>query len=417
MRLIRAHGFVVLLLLVVIFAAFGVLMATPLFNPLDFTIIKDAHILSLNTMDMFRYLGTYFSQPVLQLFFLLEYSLFCADQHGYIAVNLLLHALNALLLYMLINMLFARKPMAVLAALLFAFSVGSYGKILMTVAQQESLLLAHLHLLVLYLLIRNDFRHEGRLSSPYFILGLGIFLLSGLTKASTFSVLGCLLAYKFFFYKERGGRGVFSLDLLILIGVGIVFYVAQSIWGYKSPTVFEHPGSPLQFTWVSFKNIFRYLNLMIFPLQPSSLVERANPVVQIVFDIRTYIRVFLTLAIISYSFFGIVFGSRAVRFFIAWTYISVLPFTGASAPGEWLNLQHLYLTSLGFCVILAAGTMGLSNLLKIRRWRRYIPYLVPVSYVVLTLWITFEINSQNRRAGQQPHVMGWRAEVESLCKD
>ena len=417
MRLIRAHGLIIFSLTAVVFATFSRLMATPLFNPLDFAIIMDAHILSLNTMDMFRYLGTYFSQPILQLFFLLEYSLFCADHHGYIAVNLVLHIMNSFVLYMLVNMLFARKPMAVLAALLFAFTVGSYGKILMTASQQEALLLAHLHLLVLYFLIRNDFRHEGRLSSFYFLVGLGIFLLSGLTKASTFSLLGCLLAYKFFFYKERGGRGVFSLNLMILIGVGIVFYVAQSMWGYNHPTLFGEAGSPLQFTWISLKNLFRYLNLMIFPLQPSSLVERANPIVQLVFDIRTPIRIFLTLAIISYSFFGIVFGGRAIRFFIAWTYISVLPFTSHTPGGEWLNLQHLYLTSLGFCVILAAGTTGTSNLLEVRRWRRLLPYLIPLAYMVLALWITYELDEQNHLKGRLPRIMDMREQVEELCID
>jgi hypothetical protein len=41
--------------------------------------------------------------------------------------------------------------------------------VLQTLADQESLMLALLHLLVLYLFIRNDVRSDGRLRSPYFI--------------------------------------------------------------------------------------------------------------------------------------------------------------------------------------------------------------------------------------------------------
>jgi hypothetical protein len=417
MASIRLHLPILLLLLSVVFMAFYRLLSTPLFHPLDFAILQEAYILSQDPTQMFRHLGTYFSQPVLQLTFLLEFTLFCANQAGYIAVNLVIHTLNAFMVYMLVNMLLARKNVAVLAALLFALQVGSYGKILMTVEYLEALLMAHLHLLVLYFLIRNDFRHQSRLSSPYFLLALAIFLLAGLTMTSTFSLLGCLLAYKFFFYKERGRRGVLSLNLMILIVVGILFYLAQNRWGYQDPVIYEDTTGPLSFTLTSFKNIFRYLNLMVFPLQPSGMLEHANPFVRIVYDSRTVIRVLLTIAIISYSFFGFVFGNRAVRFFIAWTYIILLPFTGITVSGIWLNLKHLYLTSLGFCVILSAGAWGTSALLRVRKWRRLVPFLVPLAFVLLALSVTYQIDDQNRRRGQDPPIVDLRQQTEQLCEE
>ena len=110
-------------------------------------------------------------------------------------------------------------------------------------------------------------------------------------------------------------------------------------------SVYEDTTQPLQFTLLSFKNIFRYLNLMFFPIQKSPILETAPGWVVFVFEFRTVIRVFLTLSIISYSFFGFVFGSRAVRFFIAWTYITLLPFTGQSSTGAWLNLMALFVVT------------------------------------------------------------------------
>jgi hypothetical protein len=153
---------------------------------------------------------------------------------------------------------------------------------------------------------------------------------------------------------------------------------------------------------------------MVFPLQPSELLERANPIVRLVYDVRTVIRVLLTIAIVSYSFFGIVFGSRAVRFFIAWTYITLLPFTGITGTGLWLNLTHLYLTSIGFCIILSAGSIGVYHLLKIRRWRRYIPFLAPLIYAVLSVSVAHQIDAQNRRAAQRPELVEMRAQVEEI---
>ncbi len=73
------------------------------------------------------------------------------------------------------------------------------------------------------------------------------------------------------------------------------------------------------FSLMSIKNIFRYLTLMFFPLQQSPILTEANALVVGLYNARMFIRIFLTLTIISYSFFGFVFGNKAIRFFIAWT--------------------------------------------------------------------------------------------------
>ncbi len=360
--------------------------------------------------------GFYFSQPLLQLSFLAQYRIFGLEPAGYVAVNLFIHAANAFVVYMLVNLLFPRKRMAVLAALLFALAVGSYGRVFTSIHQLEALLLALLHLLVLYVFIRNDFRHGGRVLSPIFILGLALFLMAGLTKAASFSLVGALVAYKVFFH-QRHGRRILSPDIIIILVVAALFTVAQSRWGYRGSTVFDEPEALTRFTLLSFKNIFRYLNLMFFPMQGSTLLDQAPFWVEWVFDARRVIRTALSLAIISYSFFGIVFGGRSIRFFIAWTYVSLLPFTALPAAGSWLNLSHLYLTSLGFCVILAAGTIGTSDLLVRRRWRRYVPYVVPLYFVVVSIFLTNYLDDRHRRLATQPDRVAMRAEIVTSCQD
>ncbi len=128
------------------------------------------------------------------------------------------------------------------------------------------------------------------------------------------------------------------------------------------------------------------------------------------------IRVFLTLSIISYSFFGFIFGSRAVRFFIAWTYITLLPFTGHTESGLWLNLSHLYLTSLGFCIILAAGANGTSGLLARRRWRRYLPYLVPLAFAAASVMLSWQLNRQHLAKASEPETVEMREKVIRACQ-
>ncbi len=415
MKHVRAHLPILVSLVAIVYGAYGRLLSTPLSNPLDFQILIEAAPTSRNPLPMFMHLGTYLSQPILRLLFALEHSLFCTRAAGYQAVNLGIHALNAFLVYMLVNMLFNRRGLAILAATLFALSVGSYGKILMSVANQEGLLLAHLYLLVLYLLIRNDWRHQGRLGSPFFVGGLALFLVAGLTKPTTFALLGCLLAYKFFFYRNLGWRAVLSRNYLVLLAIGLVFWLAQTRWGYHPPQILRQTDDPLVFGWISIKNVFRYLTLMIFPLQPSPLIAGAPGIVQVLFEVRTVIRFVLTIAILSFSFFGFVFGNRPLRFFIAWTYITVLPFTGLAPSGEWLNLAHLYLTSIGFCIILAAGAAGAAGLLRVRRWRRLLPYSVLLGYVVISLSVTYQLDRQNRARAEREVIRELHEAAAATC--
>lgn len=405
---LEAHLPILLLLMAVVYVAFSGTLSTPLWNPLSFEILHDAELLSRDPGVMFRHGGSLVSQPMLQLLFLAQYRLFGLDPFGYHVVSLLVHVLNSFLVYLLVNMLFPRRRMAVLASLLFASTVGSYGKVLLSLSSHEALVLAHLYLLVLYCLIRNDFRHGGRVRSRWFWAAIALYALAGLTAQATFSLLGCLLAYKYFFHAARGRRAVLSIDLLVLITISVLFLVARHRFGQPPPIAFTEGEGPLRFTWISVKNIFRYLTLMLFPLQHSPLLQRADSIVYAMYEARTVIRIFLALAIISFSFFGIVFGGQSIRFFIAWTYITVLPFTGIDVHGQWLNLRYLYLVALGFCVILAAGAVGCSDLLARHRFRRFVPYLVPLAFVIGALSVTYQLDQQNRRQAREPLAMEMR---------
>ncbi len=414
MRNLKIHGPILLLVLATVFVAFWRVVTTPLWDGADAQIICDAHILSRDPSAMFSHIGFYFSQPLLQLVFLAEYSLFGLNIAPYLAVNLVIHALNAFVVYMLVNMLFPRRGMAVLAALLFALGVGSYGRVITTVHALESLLLAGLHLLALYFFIRNDFRRDGQLRSSLFLAGLGLFLLSGLTRASSFSLLSCLVAYKAFFHRRRG-RPVWSPDLLVFIAIGAVFYLGQARWGYANPTIFGPETEHTRFSLLSVKNLFRYLTLMFFPLQRSPLLETAPFWVTWLFEARTVIRFAITIAVVSYSFFGFVFGSRSIRFFIAWTWVTLLPFTAHTVEGRWLNLNHLYLASLGFCVVIAAGATGCSSLLARAGRRRFVPYVAPLLLVLGAVALTHQLDFRYKALARRPEAVQLRAQVARLC--
>jgi len=390
------HLSVLLLLQLVVFVTYWRVMALPLWNPLDFELLYDAHVLSYNFDNFFTHIGSLFSQPLLQLGLLYEYHLFGIEPTGYLVINLALHGMNSFIVYLLVYMLFPRERLANLASLLFALSVGHYGKLLMSISGIKPLMLSFFYLTVLYALIRNDFHYRGRIWSWWYLFGLVVYVLAGLTGAVSFSILGSLVAYRFFFYKERGGRGVFPASLMIMIAVGVLIFVAQRTWGYQSPAPTPaEPLGPLHVAWFTFKTIFRYLNLIVFPLQESSMLDSSHPLIQLIYDWRVVVRSLVALGIISFSFFGLVFGGKSIRFFIAWTYITVLPFTVMTTAGGWLNIQYLYLASIGFCVILAGGTVGCIGLLASHRWKRLAPLAAPLLFVLISQTVVFRITARN----------------------
>jgi len=404
MRNARNHITMLLGLLLLVFLVYRDILSLPLSALPDFEVIDDTRRLDGDPGSLLRHVGSLFSQPLLRLAFLWEYRAFGIAPAGYMAVNLVIHTLNSFVLYLLVNMLFHRSRIAVPAAILFALSVGHYGKVLLSIVGLEPLLLGLLYLLIIYSLIRADFKHGGRILSPWYLLGLGLFGLAGLTKPALFSILLVLLAYKFFFYRERGGRGLFPPSMMILIAVGIAFAAAKVLWGFKEPSPADSEMGFILSALVSFKTLFRYLNLMVFPMQVSDLLQSSHPVVQTIYDWRIPIRVLVSLGIVSFSFFGILFGSRPLRFFIAWTIIAVIPFSVVHRGVEWLNLQYLYLSAAGFCVILSAGATGCYGLLRAHRWRRWLPWLAPALFVLMTQALNQRLADRNRISAERPEI-------------
>ena len=355
----RTEQLLILLGLVALsFGFYARILDNPFWDPEDFnflrTAVAGAHDLSLlaspEAAERFH--------PLPLLFFHLEYRLFALDPMGYYAVNLLVHAVNAFLVNLLVLVLLGDRRIALAAAVLFACGVGSYGKAIMFVAGVENLLITLLYLLILNLYIRNDLHEHGRLLSWRYGVVVLLFLMVSYAKPTAFSLVLGLLAYKVFFRKARGKeRRVLAPNLALLVAGAVIFWAVRELSGMTDVTQNLAGAGPWSFSVNFVKNMVNYIIHMFFPIHVSRLVETANPAVRIIYDLAPVIRFLVGLSILSYGFFGFVFGNRALRFFIAWTFIGLLPYSALRFPADWLNIRYLYQVSIGFNFILAAGTV------------------------------------------------------------
>jgi hypothetical protein len=343
--------------------------------------------------------GGYDTNPV----FGLEFLAFGLDARPYFAVNMLAHWINAVLAYLLVNTLFHDRRSAFLAALLFALGVGSYGKNLMTALGISSLIHAMTVLLATLLYILNEKRCAGRFWTPYAAGFYLLFIATLFMRFGTFSMLACFAFYNLFFRSERR-RPFLHTNLIVCIAV------AAAGWLLRLVTA-SGPAGDYMDTAAFLRNLPAYLILMVFPLHQSQLLETAPPLVRAIYAAAPVIRVFVGLAILSYSLFGFVFGSRALRFYIAWMYIMIVPFTFLRFPADWLNLRFLYLVSLGFCVLLTTGTLYAVKLLSHRRWQRWVPLAIPGAYIVLTAMLVRVLDLKNEQLANDPQTRARLAQI------
>jgi hypothetical protein len=338
-------------------------------------------------------------QPVVKLVFYLEYKLFGLDAKKYYLFNILIHSINAFLVYFLVVTLLKDRTIAALSSVLFACAVGNYGKAVMNVSGISDLVITLLTLLTLFLYFKNELEKGGRMRSMWFVGSVFCFVLSLLTKATSFSTLGCMFAFHFFFRAETK-RPAVNKTFLAVTGIALVALVAKLVL-LPDTAAWENFVFSVPEVLRSFAN---YLVRMIFPIHASKEVSDAGTVVRFVYQLATEIRVVTFLCILSYSVFGFLFANRTIRFFIAWTYITVTPFCFFDFPKDWLNIQYLYLVSVGFIMILSSGTVFASRLLYQRRWRRFIPYALPVFFVFLSQFIIFHLDRNYEKLAASPQM-------------
>jgi len=342
--------------------------------------------------------GGYMANPLLGL----EFRAFGLDPRPYVLVNLAVHVLNAFLAYLLVNALLHNRRGAFLSALLFVLSVGSYGKNLTFAMGVSSLFYAMAVLLGTLFYVLNEKRNAGKPVGLWAFAAYVIFFGSLFMRGGTFSLLASFVFYNIFFARERG-RPVLHTNLVVCLGLAAATLVVRMVQENTPPTAVD--------TGAFLRNLPGYLILMVFPLHQSELLSTAPGWVRAVYALAPIIRVVVGMSILSYSLFGLIFGNRTIRFYIAWMYVMVVPFAVFRYPSDWLNLRFLYLVSLGFCVLLTTGTLYAFKLLSHHRRRRLVPFAIPAFYVLLSAALVRQLDRKNEVLADAPSTQEWRAQI------
>jgi hypothetical protein len=397
---------------------FNLILNNGFWHDFDFITLQNSLEMRGNLSFSFNSEYPFKFQPLVYFIHYLLFNLFHFNPKGYFLFNIILHSINSFLVYMLVNTLLRDRKVALLSGLLFVFTVGNYGKAVMIASGFEDLIITTLTLLTMLFYFKNELENDGKIMSFWFFLSLVFFVASMFTKTTSFSILGCFLAFNFFFRgKERANKPFLNSGFIILFVIAVAAIITKTLFFHYAPHLYSENPGVFRFFYYAGKNFVNYLVRMIFPIHTSHLVSASGSAIVLIYRLATEIRILIILTVFSYSFFGFIFGNRTIRFFITWTYIMVLPFAFFQFPSDWLNIRHLYLVSIGFVVLISSGAIYCSRLVSHRKWRRFIPLIVPLGFIIMAGFIVFQLDKSYENKATLPDAVERRVSLAKKFPD
>ena len=327
--------------------------------------LPDIFLKSVWSFDPETPVSNYY-RPVMHLIYMVEYQLFGLKPWGWHLVNIMLHSLNSLMLYMVVSALVgdgkrggaAEKSRAYIgilplgAALLFATHAIN-TEVVAWVACVPELSFVFFYLAALYLYMKS--RESGR-SAPWPIaLSSILFLASLLSKETAITLPAVLVAYDCF--KEGTLKApVRNLKRYLPFAAAIAVYFTLRFYalGEIAPREKIHPYlDGFQYLANVFPLFVGYLKSLLLPMGLSH-AHTFNPVYTL-FEARSLISIPATalLVIIVYAIrkrLGVIHIIAICLVVLPLLPVLYVPVLGRNVFAE----RYLYLPSAGYAILLAS---------------------------------------------------------------
>lgn len=387
---VRPHAWPVLCLLF----AIGVIYIQTLGHDFQYT-WDDTHYVYLNTSvhgfslanirTVFStyYVGNY--APVQMLSYMLDYELWGLKAGGYLFTNLLLHALNGILVYRLILALHANRFAATLGALLFVVHPVQVESVAW-ISQRKNLLAMFFFLLAWEAYRRYLREGPGRGNLSY-ITSVCFFLFALLAKSVTIIFPVVILVYDFCF--SVNDRRIRVLDkmpyVLVAAGAAVLALYSQlpdvaGLYGVGGGRVSGyHGGSPLATFYTMLPVFCRYLGLLVWPagLSPLYAVPIRQSMDAVVVSSGVLIAGILFLSRFVFR------RERRIGFWAIYFWLALLPVSQIIPLITLMNDRYLYFPMLGVAVMFGSAAVIIQE--KIGKKLAFItPVVISLILVVLS---------------------------------
>jgi hypothetical protein len=314
-------------------------------------------------------------RPLVMLSYAVNYSVGGEDPTGYHLVNVLLHAVNGILVFFLLENLFSRRPLSFLAALLFVLHPIRTEGVASIVGRAESLSTCFaLAAWLLYVRHKKSGRHL------LLWLSAAVFLLAVLSKESTFAFVALLpltdyLLRKGTLKEEFLNRSAFARYLPFVLATGLTLLLRYWVLGGLAPLYINPRSNPLAqvSAWPRFLTatgvFWRYFGLLVWPVNLSADYSLNQiPLVASIVSMSAILPLLLLLVLVGGS--AASFRRYPVLFFSGFVFFSSFLLTSnwIQPIGTIMGERLMYFPALGFnCAVAFLLYSGLSD----PRWRTF----------------------------------------------
>lgn len=304
-------------------------------------------------------------RPLTAISYSIDYSLFRLNTFGYHLVNTIFHALNAMLVFLILYRIGRDYFLAVFASLFFA-AHPVQTEAVSWISGRSNVLFLFFYLMAFFFYIR--FSESGK--KRFFIAALAAFGGSLFSKEMALTLPLVLVLYDAHFSKRKRGPGkifkyipFFALAAVYFAARFMVLNrVSQCSWWGADP----------YYTFVTMVKVFgRYLNILVWPA--GLCAYYFIPVSQSLLEKDVLIAIVMLSAI--FASLPLFFKKyRIASFGIMLFFITMIPVSNVVPLKALMAERFLYLPSIGFCIFLAFCVKGLG--LAVAGWRRSKPIVV-----------------------------------------
>lgn len=307
--------------------------------------------------------------------FALNYHFDELNVEGYHKINLMIHLINACLVFWIARLMFASpvlknlpiakhaKSISLITALLFVSHPLATGAVTYIVQRMASMV-------AMFYFLSVAFYMKGRVSESkvkYLFFGGAIIsaICALLTKENAYTLPLVIILIELFFFNTKTIAINFKDKKVIGAMIGIVAFIvfvfanfSLSVLKPIAPSTFNsYTITPANYFFTQLSVIVKYIQLLFIPINQN--VDYDFHLSNSLFEIPTFINgvILLSLLILAVYLYN---RNRMISFGIFWFFIT-LSIESSFIPISDLIFEHrTYIPSFGFFIILTAGIYGLA---------------------------------------------------------
>jgi protein O-mannosyl-transferase len=297
---------------------------------------------------------------------------------GYHVVNLMIHILNGILVYLILMATlkteyfssfpftgtFAPRAIIPVACSLLFVTHPIQTQAVTYISQRFTVLAAFFYLLSLLLYIRFRTSPPSRKRSAYYAVGLGSAVAAMLTKEFTFTLPIIIALFEITFFSGNGRNRIrtlipFAAALLI---IPVLIFIQQGTWNaldstMRSMTAADETNiSRINYLLTQFRIIILYIRLLFFPINQN--VDHDATVYHSLFALPVFSSFIALLALFSLGVYLYYAGNRQeeypelklASFGVIYFFITLSVESSFIPLGELTAEYRLYLPSIGIII-------------------------------------------------------------------